>query len=902
MQHMAEALKRIAGVAVILMGASCIGSDSTPCGDQVCPKGWTCADVAGDQTCVLPIQLTICSDQGLAEGDICDNGDAQGYHCHGEICIKGECGDGVRDSTEECDDGEAGNSDTTPDACRSSCHRARCGDGVVDPSRGEQCDCGSGVGTLPDGCLQPNSDTAPDACREICTEPRCGDGVVDDGELCDDGNVDPDDGCSHDCLSAEGCGNGYVDLFLGEQCDDGNTESGDGCGPSCQVETCGNGVVDPGELCDDGNLYSGDGCSGDCLSDETCPNGYVDYAMGEQCDDDNAVSGDGCQQDCLAPVCGDSVIDPWEECDDGNATSGDGCSDLCHPEAGFSCMAGAPSVCSPTCGDGHVAGASNGEPCDDGNLLGGDGCSGQCAVEAGWQCTNDPGQPSSCGALACADGIAAGVEDCDGADLRGNGCYELGFASGTVSCLGDCTYDVSLCESVCGNGVVEPGETCDDGNSAADDGCSDHCQTEPFYACWDEPSSCICVVHVKPQAAGAQDGSTWADATSIPQGGIDSAMNRAVVLGSCEVWVAGGRYHIYQSAPEDTLQMRYGVPLYGGFSGTETARDQRDWTLHETILDGQEEGGTARVYHVVTAADQMLIDGFTITHGNAVGAVATDDYVGSGIKAMSVFFTIRNTRFEDNTGIVGGGIYTRYGGGLIEDCVFSNNTTTGRAAAINARENNVEIVRTTFVGNTSLITGAIFGSNAALTVVDCIFQGNSTTDVNGSGGGAISAYYGGVDVENTLFIDNSSAWDGGAIRLWNGATTTVSNCTFANNSASNAGGAIMAEGSLLTARNSIFHGNTAWPGPQIYEWNVTVAVTHSNVQGGWSGAGNISQDPLFVNPAGGDYHLQTGSPCIDTGDDASATTTDLEGMTRVDATGLGNPGTSADMGAYEYQP
>jgi len=55
-----------------------------------------------------------------------------------------------------------------------------------------------------------------------------------------------------------------------EQCDDGNSSNGDGCSALCEVEFCGDGVVQSalGEACDDGNLASGDGCSSSCLPDE----------------------------------------------------------------------------------------------------------------------------------------------------------------------------------------------------------------------------------------------------------------------------------------------------------------------------------------------------------------------------------------------------------------------------------------------------------------------------------------------------------------------------------------------------------------------------------------------------------------------------------------------------------
>jgi cysteine-rich repeat protein len=143
-------------------------------------------------------------------------------------------------------------------------------DGVdVPPS-----DCGNGILEGWEQCDDGNTD-AGDGCGPDCmveTPPHCGDCVVDYDELeqCDDCNTASGDGCSDTCQREAGprCGDGNLDLDLGEQCDDGNTLAGDGCSPTCQFETvggtCGDTSVDYNEVCDDGNTSNGDNCNPTC--------------------------------------------------------------------------------------------------------------------------------------------------------------------------------------------------------------------------------------------------------------------------------------------------------------------------------------------------------------------------------------------------------------------------------------------------------------------------------------------------------------------------------------------------------------------------------------------------------------------------------------------------------------
>lgn len=73
------------------------------------------------------------------------------------------------------------------------------------------------------------------------------------------------------------------------------------------------------------------------------------------------------------------------------------------------------------------------------------------------------------------------------------------------------------------------------------------------------------------------------------------------------------------------------------------------------------------------------------------------------------------------------------------------------------------------------------------------------------------------------------------------------------------------------------------------------SARHCNIEGGYSGPGNINADPLFVDLAGGDYHLRSDSPCIDAG------TSDAQGIPEQDMDG--DPrvsGKDIDIGIDEY--
>jgi|GEM_PF-1588339 len=370
----------------------------------------------------------------------------------------GRCGDGRREGSELCDDGNT----TSGDGCDANCRPTGCGNGIA--TSGEQCDDGNA--------------TSGDGCDANCTQTRCGNGVRAGSEQCDDGNQSSGDGCDANCTQT-GCGNGVQ--TAGEQCDDGDLQSGDGCDANCTPTACGNGVRTGSEQCDDGNLVSGDGCDANCRT-TACGNGVKTGS--EQCDDGNLVSGDGCDANCRPTACGNGAVSAGEACDDGNQTSGDGCDANCRRTA---------------CGNGVV---TSGEQCDDGDLVSGDGCDANCRPTAcgngivtdGEQCddgnqTSGDGCDPNCEATGCGNGVPTPPEQCDdGNQVSGDGCDRNcrttscgnGIATAGELCddgnqaSGD-GCDANCTPTGCGNGVVSAGEACDDGNQTSGDGCDADC-------------------------------------------------------------------------------------------------------------------------------------------------------------------------------------------------------------------------------------------------------------------------------------------------------------------------------------------------------------------------------------------------------------------------------------------
>jgi len=360
------------------------------------------------------------------------------------------------------------------------------------------------------------------------------------------------------------------------------------------------------------------------------------------------------------------------------------------------------------------------------------------------------------------------------------------------------------------------------------------------------------------------------------------------------------------------------------------------------IIDCQQQG-RAFYFHSGETTDSIL-EGFTVRNGKVSdtcgGAVlcmnnscptitncvfennkAVDtngqyEYEdGGAIDCESSSPTITNCTFSGNSAHYHGGAILCYNSSpTVKDCAFNDNNTNEEGGAIFCYYSNPSIEGCAFNGNIAgNYGGAIFCRDSSNPVVtDCAFVSNSAANYHG---GALYCLAGSnPTLTNCAFSGNSAKYSGGAIFCYS-SSPTLSGCTFSANSADNGGAIASNSSSTLSLRNSILWNNSASSeGNEIYieDAGASCTLNYCCVDNtGYGGqTGNIAesdcihQDPQFVNPANGDYHLQNTSPCIDAGDNSlvpSGVDKDLDGNQRI-VDGDSDGTATVDIGAYEYQP
>ena len=365
-----------------------------------------------------------------------------------------------------------------------------------------------------------------------------------------------------------------------------------------------------------------------------------------------------------------------------------------------------------------------------------------------------------------------------------------------------------------------------------------------------------------------QTGRSWLNAFKYLEDALEEAEE------DDEIWVAAGEYTPGIDS-EDTFQLRDGVNLYGGFDGTEVRRTDRNWALNQSILSSNdiESGKFNANYHIVTGADNAILDGFTISLGEASPLFGVDG--------------------EDDTRGFGGGLYNDNSSPLIRNCIFSWNRAINGGAVYNANESSPILENCIFIENEADNGGAIYNTtDSSVTLRECIFFANNARQFDGSGGGGISNVNNSdLEAENCIFFGNFSEFGGAGISNIS-SRVSITNCTFIFNFAYERGVGLFHDGpsSDAVVKNCIFWNETGLESNKEI-WG-EVNATYSCIRGGYEGESNIADNPNFVDETGGILYLKPNSPCIDSGTTDGAPGLDFRGKPR-------HLGDGVDMGAFE---
>ena len=416
------------------------------------------------------------------------------------------------------------------------------------------------------------------------------------------------------------------------------------------------------------------------------------------------------------------------------------------------------------------------------------------------------------------------------------------------------------------------------------------------------------------------DGKSWSGAFTDLQAALDVA-----TISGDQIFVAKGTYKpskVYApgvTLPDsryNTFKLNSGVAIYGGYSVDELGNGTRNIVGNETILSGDlgnENDNTDNAYNVVMVANgttNVVLDGFTITGGNANGTANRSSggnhpaYYGGGIllrNSYGVFKNLKiiknNAKTTDNTATYGAGFFIAATGSnlieldnieFIENEIATNGTNFAGGGGIYLASTNVKLNRLKFIGNNAKSGGGIYASvaNTTAKLGNSIFYNNSA----GNGGAIYLANNGGsssvsinLEIVNNTFYNNTATSNGGAIYLYNHAnnTLTINNSVLLGNTATTDGNDIFkGTAATLTVTNSITQGTTGT--------NVNTTATVADV---FLSTTDTDADFLKLKPV-------TSNPAINGGDENKY---DAGVYGNIDLAGTTRGSGAIDMGAYKNQ-
>jgi len=367
------------------------------------------------------------------------------------------------------------------------------------------------------------------------------------------------------------------------------------------------------------------------------------------------------------------------------------------------------------------------------------------------------------------------------------------------------------------------------------------------------------------------------------QSAIDAAINGDVVILQPGTYTGNGNRDIDFKGKAITVRGATGDP-------------------NDCIVDCQGTAGEPhRGFNFVSGEDSnSILESLTITNGYGHWEdVRGDGYTypaGGGVFCKTSSPSISNCIFNSNDStsyrsIYGSGICSCYNSNpIINNCNMTSDVANSTPSLIIYNyQSSPTIINSTIGNNSGIGIYNYYNSNSYIS--NCIINNNS--------GGGIFNKYSDPNINNCAITNNSTSHHGGGIYNNNSnprinncvisnnsadtgggiynyeSSPTITNCTIINNSASDYGGVCDGYHSSSNIVNCIVWGN------QTHQIVGAAAVTYSDIEGGYSGEGNIEADPFF--DADG-FHLTGVSPCIDAGDPnyiAEANETDIDGDPRV---------------------
>ncbi len=253
----------------------------------------------------------------------------------------------------------------------------------------------------------------------------------------------------------------------------------------------------------------------------------------------------------------------------------------------------------------------------------------------------------------------------------------------------------------------------------------------------------------------------------------------------------------------ETFQLVSGVTLEGGYAGCGDGGDRRDIESYETILSGDLNGDDVpryfpdgrtyadNCYHVfyhpggLGLDETAVIDGFTITGGNANAEASSPHTKGGGMYNAQCYPTVARCKFKYNSAArSGAGLYGEDGSPTITGCRFTSNAAVVFGGGLYCKTHEEWTLRDcVFDSNSARIGGGAYVSHGSATIEDCTFESNSANY-----GGGVRVVSSSPTLDQCRFLNNWAANDGGGLYNITYSHPTITDCEFARNSAGRMGG------------------------------------------------------------------------------------------------------------------